>query len=160
MERALVGWENFFVAQAGAAAAFAGLLFVAVSINLTRILAVPHLPGRAGEVMVLLLALLSVAMLGLVPLQSNEGFGVELLLLGAITLAISAALQVRDGSSPAFYRWARLLTTVPPSLFVVGAGLSLLRASGGGLVWLAPASVWGFAGVGLNAWVLLVEILR
>jgi hypothetical protein len=43
------GWDNFFVAEVGAAAALSGLLFVAVSINLTRILAIPHLPARAAE---------------------------------------------------------------------------------------------------------------
>lgn len=31
-------WQSFFVAQASASAALAGLLFVAVSINLSRIL--------------------------------------------------------------------------------------------------------------------------
>lgn len=33
------GWENFFVAQVGASAALAGLVFVGISINLTKIVA-------------------------------------------------------------------------------------------------------------------------
>jgi hypothetical protein len=45
------GWENFLVAETGtAAAALAGLLFVAVSINLSRIVSYPGLPGRAGVI--------------------------------------------------------------------------------------------------------------
>ena len=40
--------------QAGASAALAGLLFVAISINLDRILNCRGLPGRAGEAIVLL----------------------------------------------------------------------------------------------------------
>ncbi|HEX3901634.1 MAG TPA: hypothetical protein VH853_02220 [Polyangia bacterium] len=43
------GWESFFVAEVGAAAALTGLLFVAVSINLSKVLAFPQLPGRAGN---------------------------------------------------------------------------------------------------------------
>ncbi len=46
---ATAGWETFFVAEVGAAAALTGLLFVAVSINLTKVLAFPQLPGRAGS---------------------------------------------------------------------------------------------------------------
>jgi hypothetical protein len=51
-------WGDFFVAQAGAAVALAGLVFVGVSINLDKIIAIPSLPGRALEAMVLLVAVL------------------------------------------------------------------------------------------------------
>jgi hypothetical protein len=38
-------WETFFAAQVGASAALAGLVFVALSINLKEILDLPGLPG-------------------------------------------------------------------------------------------------------------------
>jgi modulator of FtsH protease len=75
------GWENFFVAQAGASAALSGLLFVAVSINLTRILQYPHLPGRAAETLVVLLSPLGVATIGLVPGLDLRSLGIGLLLV-------------------------------------------------------------------------------
>jgi hypothetical protein len=40
------------------------------------------------------------------------------------------------------------------------AGISLIAADGGGLYWLVPGLVLGFAGAVLNAWILLVEIHR
>jgi len=42
-------WQSLFVAEAGASAALAGLLFVTISINLARILQGVGLSGRAGE---------------------------------------------------------------------------------------------------------------
>lgn len=42
------GWKNFFIAEVGATAVLAGLAIVAISINLSRILAFPELPGRAA----------------------------------------------------------------------------------------------------------------
>jgi hypothetical protein len=48
------GWGELFLAEAGASAALAGLLFVAISINLTKILEVRGLVGRAGEAIELL----------------------------------------------------------------------------------------------------------
>ena len=45
-------WSDFLVASSGASAALAGLVFIGISINLTRILDGPGLPGRAGQTIV------------------------------------------------------------------------------------------------------------
>jgi hypothetical protein len=42
-------WQTYLAVQAGAAATLTGLVFVAVSINLARILSIPGLPGRAFD---------------------------------------------------------------------------------------------------------------
>jgi hypothetical protein len=52
------GWGELFLAEAGASAALGGLLFVAVSINLNRIIAIRSLPGAALGAIVLLVAVL------------------------------------------------------------------------------------------------------
>jgi hypothetical protein len=61
------GWGELFLAGAGASAALGGLLFVAVSINLDRIIALRNLPEAALGAIVLLVAVLMVSMLALVP---------------------------------------------------------------------------------------------
>ncbi len=78
------GWENFFVAEVGAAAALTGLLFVAVSINLTKILSFPQLPGRAGESIVMLMGALMVSTFGLVPHQPRIALGAEIIGVGLL----------------------------------------------------------------------------
>ncbi|HEX6677061.1 MAG TPA: hypothetical protein VF486_18785 [Actinomycetes bacterium] len=82
------GWDAVFLGEVGASAALGGLLFVAVSINLDRIIAVKNLPG------------------------------------------------------------------------VAGAGVSLLLHAGGGLYWLVPGMVLSLVVAVINAWVLLVEVVR
>ena len=46
-------WSDFAVALVGAAAALTGLLFVAVSLNIERILAAATLTGRSGSTLIL-----------------------------------------------------------------------------------------------------------
>jgi len=66
-------WSNFLVAEAGASAALAGLIFVAVSINISKIIEYPGVSGRAGEALALLIGVLIIATLGLAPLAAVLG---------------------------------------------------------------------------------------
>ena len=68
-------WHDMFVAIAGAAAALTGLLFVAVSINLTRILEFEILPTRAVETLSIMIGLLLLSVIMLVPGQGSTLLG-------------------------------------------------------------------------------------
>jgi len=75
-------WTDLFVASAGASAALAGLVFVAVSINVDRILKFEGLPERALETVLMLLIVVLVSIVGLIPGQSTTALGAEVLALG------------------------------------------------------------------------------
>jgi len=157
------GWENFFVAEVGAAAALTGLIFVAVSINLGKILEHPQLPGRAGETLLILFGALAASSLGLVPGQSRTMLGSELLGVGAVVWALPAFnhLRVRRAAGePPHWLRTRVLTHQIATLPFVLAGATLLAGRGGGLYWLAPGVVLAFTAGVVNAWVLLIEIQR
>jgi hypothetical protein len=157
-------WTDFFVATAGASAALAGLLFVAVSINLDRIIGEAGLPDRALETLLLLLSVVLISIVGLIPGQSSGALGTELLFVSlavAIVILRLPTLGMASGFTPPrswlWTRWGlRLVGTVP---FVIG-GFSVLLEAGGGLYWIAAGVVFAIVGAVANAWVLLVEILR
>ena len=154
-------WHEMFVAAAGAAAALAGLVFVAVSINVERILSFHGLPERALQTILLLLAAVVVSLISLIP-QSIEALAVELLVVG-IGLCAGVFIVTRaafdTGGNP---RWliSRVGVLLPGSVPYLVAGVSLLAGTGGGLAWVALGLVGGMVGAVSNAWVLLVEILR
>lgn len=158
-------WKDLFVAMAGASAALAGLLFVAVSINVDRIIHFKGLPERGVETLALLLTALVVSIAGLMPGQSHVAFGVELLAIAIALLAILFAMPVthelpEDAQRPPAWRLSRWLVRLTgPGLLLIGA-LAELFAFGGGLYWVAAAFVFLTLGAVANAWVLLVEILR
>ncbi len=156
------GWENFFVAEAGASAALAGLLFVAVSINLTRILAFPNLPGRAAEALLVILSVLAVATCGLVPGQRQPLLGAEILACGLAVCGLTTRVQLiarRHPHEEDRPLWRVASSQLPALSFVVGGGL-LLAGSTTGIYWLVPGTILSFAGGVFNAWVLLIEIQR
>ncbi len=157
------GWENFLLAQVGASAALAGLVFVGVSINLTRILSTGSLPEYALEALVLLLAVLVISSLLLVP-QPLIAAGIELLLAGIADTVILLFLMAytRRKVDPRYYGylWLRTALSMSATLPFVIAGIAVLIWNTSGLYWIIPATLLSIIVAIYDAWVLLVEINR
>jgi modulator of FtsH protease len=163
------GWHDFFVAQAGAAVAFAGLVLVSISINLERIIKAPGLIGRSAEPLTILFSLFVASSLFLVPDQSTRAYGLELLAL-AIVFSIVIAYVLRsqraamaadvDERSPrsSFPARAALCAITAALLLVSGAVTALGHERG--VFLMLPAVIAGFLLAFLDAWVLLIEIDR
>lgn len=158
------GWSDFAVALAGAAAALAGLVMVAISVNIREILAFSGLTSRAAAAIGSLVLVVVVAALILIPGQPGSLLGAEVLIavVPVVVLHIvSLRRRRRDGASArhslALYVPLAALQLLP----VAGGGLLLLFAPGtAGLYLLAAGLILTVIGSMLDAWVLMVEILR
>jgi hypothetical protein len=157
-------WEPFFSAIIAAAAALTGLLFVAVSINMDRILeGGMFLPARAAETLATLLLVVASSALVLVP-QSIRLVGVEILVIVVPMLAVTVRSQLshrrRSRDDPLLWTISRMASTALATVPCTIAGASLAAEWGGGLYWLVPTALLGILGAVYSAWVLLVEIVR
>jgi hypothetical protein len=160
----LADWEPFFSAIIAAAAALTGLLFVAVSINLERILKGGRfLRARAAETLATLLLVVASSALVLVP-QNIRLVGVEILIIVVPMLVITVRSQLgqrrRNRDDPLLWTISRMASTAVATVPCTLAGISLIAHWGGGLYWLVPTAWPGIVGAVYNAWVLLVEIVR
>lgn len=156
-------WHDLFVATAGASAALAGLLFVAVSINIERILSGQGLPARALTTLLLLLTVLVVSIAGLVPGQSSDALGVELLCVGLASLIaitrLMAGVDTPPGQGPFWKPFNALMLALGTVPIAIG-GASVLATSLGGLYWVVAGIVFAVLLAMIFTWVLMVEILR
>ncbi len=156
-------WHDFFAAQAAAGAALAGLVFVAISINLQRVLSSTAVSGRAVEALTLLTSLLIVGLLALIPEQGEMALGIEFIVFGLALTTILIRLgsgAENAGGATRGQHLMRLVLGQLAALPIVIAGISLLTGDGGGLYWIAAATIAGIVAGMIGAWVLLVEILR
>lgn len=157
-------WQGFFIGELGALAALTGLVVVAISINLSRILAIVQLPRRAGESLTLLVGPLVVASVALIPGQPSLLLGLEVLAIGLVTMIFPIVNQIQMWTAALGVTEAEKASRLAISLaasapFVVG-GFSLVFALEGALDWIAAAIIVSLVAGVWNAWILLVEILR
>ena len=157
-------WSSFFTAELGALASLTGFVVVAISINLTRILAFASLPGRAAEALIAPVGAITATGLILVPDQSSMLAAAAILATGLVMVAAPTVIQLRTWSArkgvTAVERIVRFGASAGFSLTFVIGGALLMAGAHSGLVWLAAGDIACIIAVVLSAWVLMIEILR
>ena len=157
-------WHDLFIASAGAAAALMGLLFVGLSINLSKILALPVLADRALIASMLLFAILMQTLLLLIPHETTHAEGLCILIvfvliwpyLSYLDLSIFKNLDIRYRN---LHIWKMLFDQVALMPYLI-SGILMLNGSMSGYYWLVGSITISFLKASLDAWVLLVEINR
>ena len=161
MDAAELGWSEFAVAMAGAAAALAGLIIVAMSVNIDRILKAPSVAARGLSAIGALVLALAASCLILIPGQPPWALGVEVL-VGAGVLWVLWGYTVRDvraDARPGMPALPRLgILALAPAVYTVGG--VLLLGSLAGLAWVAAGAILSVVVGVVVAWIALVEILR
>ncbi|MGA2847929.1 MAG: hypothetical protein ABSE46_02950 [Terracidiphilus sp.] len=160
----LISWNSYFSTMASASATLTGLLFVAVSINLTRILEIRGLAGRAVESLMQLFGVLAMATTFLIPGLHMHTLGILVLGIALLVWALQGYVQgkyfaMRTGN-PLHWILSRVVQTQLACIPLLVSGVLLLYGYPVALYWAAAGSILSLAAGIANAWVLLVEILR
>jgi hypothetical protein len=157
-------WATFFSAELAALTALTGFVVVAISINLSRILAYPFLPSRAAEALIGPVGAITATSLVLVPGQSAALLGAEVVAVGLVMVIAPIALQSRTWGvrkeATAREQIARAATNEGFNLTFVIGGAFLFAGASAGLYWIAAGDILSIIAIVLSAWVLMIEILR
>src|ERR1700761_3589164 len=138
-------WQGFAEMTGGASGALTGLLFVAVSLNASRIAGHQGLRASAAQTLVLFIAPLVMAAALLTPDQPDWALGAELIAVGGVTSWI--LLGMRRGGKHTLTDADRQLVAIfnPPGpngmamLLFVASGVPPACGAPAGLYLLLPA---------------------
>ncbi len=126
-------WATFFSAELGALAALTDFVVVAISINLSSILAYSWLPARAGEALVGPVGAITATSLVLIPEQSAPLLSSEIILVGLVMVVTPIVVQARS--------WRAREDATPTERVmraVMSVGFGLAFVIGGVLLWRGP----------------------
>jgi hypothetical protein len=162
--RPIAEWTTYLAVQAGAAATLTGLVFVAVSLNLKKVVTFPGLSSRAGESLLQLLDVFFISSFALIPGQPAKLLGIEVFAIALFSWTAQVTGQIhyifnRSGHPLTWLTFRALgaqLATLP---FCV-AGVEIFGGSPHALYWLAFGFTFSVISALFTAWVLLIEILR
>ena len=156
-------WHDFNVAMAGATAALAGLVIVAASVNIDKIVKAGTLTARlAAAIATLVLALVASAT-GLVPGIDGFWYGLTIIVstVAAAPFQLHATRVVYTDADP--LQHARVAKSIPgfvPLVAYLVAGVSLVLAHPSSLVLTAVGCLVAIVSALIVSWVVLVEVLR
>jgi hypothetical protein len=163
MAGGLTEWTDFNVAMAGASAALAGLVIVAASVNIDKIIRAGTLTARLGAAIASLVLALVASALGLVPELDLLWYGIMLLVsaVAAGVFQVHASRVIMRHRAPE--QRARLAKTALGFLPVVAyavAGVALIAGFAAGLALAAAGCLLAIVAAIVVSWVVLVEVLR
>ena len=156
-------WHDFFLTAGTAAAALTGLLFVALSIHLDRILGHSEHRFRARGNFFGLTVVMVMALIVLMPSLSGRWLGVWLIAPNLVAAGVNAwylrhVLPTFFAGSLAFP--LRVALSYVLLLMGVIGGVSVMAGAGGGLAWPATESIGMLLIALLGAWSLLVGVAQ
>lgn len=159
----LESWGDFNVAMAGASAALAGLVIVAASVNIEKIIHAGTLTARlAAAIAALVLALVASAA-GLVPGIDSRWYGVVILVV-AVSAGVFQVHAMRViARDPAATRRERIAKSIPgflPVAAYLAAGIAAIAGHPSGLLLAAAGCLLAVVSAILISWIALVEVLR
>jgi hypothetical protein len=162
------GWGEFGVGAAGATGALAGLLIVAISVNVKRILASRAATRGASTTIASLVLALIAALLVLIPGQVLGLLGIEVLIALVPVMALqvhslAAAFADRRAGMPGVTSgviWAIASLAALQFVPFVIAVILLAAGSTAGVGALAAGILLVIVASMVTAWALLVEVLR
>jgi hypothetical protein len=154
-------WQDFAATIGGASGALTGLLFVAVSLNASRIAGHQGLRASAAQTLVLFIAPLVMAAALLTPDQPDGVLGAELIVIGGVTSWILLGIRrVKHGLTDDDKQLIAIFNRRGPNVMVmllfVASGITLACGQPNGLYLLLPASLVALVSGVLNAWYFLL----
>jgi hypothetical protein len=156
-----VDWEGFAEVAGAASGALTGLLFVAVSLNASRIAGHKGLRASAAQTLVMFLVPLAMSMALLVPGQARWALGGELIATGVIASFVllniaSIKHALGDDDRLLISIFNRKTASYSVMLMLGASGIAVICGANSGLYLLLPASLVAFLSGVLNAWYFLL----
>ena len=156
-------WSEFNVAMVGATAALAGLVIVAASVNIEKIVPSRTLTARLAAAIAALVLALVASGTGLVPDIDPLWYGVVIVVatVGAAAFQVHASVLImRDPDPGARARvWKSALGFLPLVAYLA-AGIALVAGHDSGLLLTAVGCIVAIVSAILMSWIALVEVLR
>jgi hypothetical protein len=154
-------WQDFAEMTGGASGALTGLLFVAVSLNASRIAGHQGLRASAAQTLVLFIAPLVMAAALLAPGQPDWVLGAELIIIGLVTSWILLGIRrvkhtLNDDDQLLVAIFNRRAVNVMVMLLFTASGAILACGENAGLYLLLPVTVIALVSGVLNAWYFLL----
>jgi len=154
-------WHDFGVALVGASAALLGLVIVVVSLHLKAVVNDSVLRRRAEILLSLFATTLAASAALLIPGQSRQALGIELMCFALIYVGFSTFVTIRATQSDRGVsrdRVARFVLGEASAGLIFVGGLGLVIHALGGAYPVAGGIVLGLLSAMLAVWILFVGL--